>query len=137
MNGPAPQARTRPQVLVVDDDPEVCKMVERIVESMGHACISAGRAKDAMVHILKGDADLLLLDLKMPGITGMDLLRSLRRRHMRLPTIVISAFISPDVAKQLAELGVRNMLVKPFERARLVLEIQQLLQATAGQAPMS
>ena len=57
----------------------------------------------------------------------LDLLRSMRRHRLWVPTVVVSGFISPEAAKQVAELGVQDMIAKPFTRQRVLGEIQKMI----------
>ncbi len=116
------------QILVVEDDPQMSALLQLMVTRMGHKPVEATKATEALDHIQKGHADLMLLDLQMPGASGVDLLRTLRRRNLRVPTIVVSGFISADAAKLLSELGVLSLVAKPFEQERIIGEIQKVLQ---------
>jgi CheY-like chemotaxis protein len=67
-----------------------------------------------------------VLDLKMPGVGGLELLKVIRRRHFSIPVIVVSGFISQDVAKALAATGVQGMVAKPFKQDRLEEELDRV-----------
>jgi DNA-binding NtrC family response regulator len=98
-----------------------------MVAEVGCEAIELERAKDAMDHIERGRAHMMLLDLQLTGASGLDLLRSMRRHKVWVPTIVVSGFISPDAAKQLAEIGVQGMVAKPFTKERVLAEIQKVI----------
>ena len=63
----------------------------------------------------------------MPGASGMDLLTVLQRRRLQVPVIVVSAYVSQDIAGQLAEKGVRGIVAKPFKKERIEGEIRRVL----------
>ncbi len=113
------------RVLVVDDDEQMRRLL--MVAEVGCEAIELERAKDAMDHIERGRAHMMLLDLQLTGASGLDLLRSMRRHKVWVPTIVVSGFISPDAAKQLAEIGVQGMVAKPFTKERVLAEIQKVI----------
>jgi DNA-binding NtrC family response regulator len=122
-----PEGQSKPTVLIVEDDDQMRAMLEMMLSRMGCKTRAVSRATEALRPIERGEANLLLLDLQMPGVTGIDLLRTLKRRNLTMPTVVVSAFISAEAAKSCAELGVRGMVAKPFDQGRLVAEIQKQL----------
>ena len=89
--------------------------------------IEVDLAKDALDHIEKGQAHMMVLDIQMPGASGLNLLRSRRRHRVWVPTIVVSGFISPEAAKQLAQLVVQGILAKPFAKEQVLEEIQKVI----------
>ncbi len=115
------------QILVVDDDPDMREMLQLLVTNMGYNALEAGKAKDALQFIERGKADLVLLDLNMPGASGMDLLTVLQRRRLEVPIIIVSAYVSQDIAGQLAEKGVKGIVAKPFKKDRIEGEIRRVL----------
>ena len=116
------------RVLIVDDNEELRKMLGEVLERMGYGVESTDKAKEALSIVERGKADLMLLDLKMPGVGGFDLLKLVRRRHLPIPVIVVSAHISQDVAKELAKVGIQGMIAKPFKRERMTEEIDRVVQ---------
>ncbi len=115
------------QVLIVDDDTQMRKLLKRVVADTGCVPVEIPKAKDALALIEKGQAHAMLLDLQMPGASGMDLLRVLRRRRLEIPTIVVSGFISEEAAVQLAELRAQAIVAKPFALDRLTSELRKAL----------
>lgn len=67
-----------------------------------------------------------MLDLKMPGVGGLDLLKVIRRRQFPIPVIVVSGFISEDIANALTTTGVQGMVAKPFKKDRLAEELDRV-----------
>jgi len=112
----------------VDDNEELRSMLTEILDRLGYTVQSTDKAKEAISLIERGAADLCLLDLKMPGVGGIELLKVLRRRHFPIPVIVVSAHISQEVAKDLAEIGIQAMIAKPFKKDRMADEIQRVTQ---------
>lgn len=108
------------RVYVVDDDRAVRAAVSMLVRTCGWEVVSCGSAEDFLQHYVPGDTHCLVLDLLMPGIGGVALLRELRRRHDELPVIVISAYDDEDEATAALALGARTVLGKPFRDDELV-----------------
>ena len=107
-------------------------MLGEILERLGYKIKSTDKAKEALSIIERGDADLCLLDLNMPGVSGFELLKLVRRRHFPIPIIVVSAYISETVAKDLAKVGVQGMVAKPFKKDRITDEIQRVAKKYLG-----
>jgi len=120
------------RILIIDDNEELRSMLVEILERVGYTVQSTEKAKDALTIIERGDADLCLLDLIMPGVTGFELLKVIRRRRLPIPIIVVSAHISQDAAKELAEIGVQGMVAKPFKKDRIAEEIQRVAKKHLG-----
>jgi len=116
--------------LIVDDEPEIRAILTEVVSRVGAIALEASKATDAITQIETYRVDLLLLDIQMQGASGIDLLRLMRRRHLRVPTIVISAFVSGDMAANLAQLGVNGIVAKPFTPNRIAQEIDKVLDRT-------
>ena len=89
--------------------------------------LETGKANDALYFIERGRADLVLLDLNMPGASGKDLLTVLQRRRLEVPIIIVSAYVSRDIAVQVAQKGVKGIVAKPFKKDRIEGEIRRVL----------
>ena len=120
------------RILIVDDNPELRQMLGEILEREGYKIQSTDKAKEALSGIERGNVDLCLLDLNMPGVSGFDLLKLIRRRHFPIPIIVVSAYISETVAKDLAVAGVQGMVAKPFKKDRIAEEIKRVAKQYLG-----
>ena len=75
----------------------------------------------------KYPVDLVLLDIHMQGASGVDLLKVMRRRHLKIPTIIISGFVTEDLAAEIAKQGVVGIVAKPFTPTRILEEIQKVI----------
>ncbi len=114
------QAEAQPKnvrILIVEDDEDMRGLLVETVNRLGYSATATEKAKEALASIERGDIDLVMLDLKMPGVGGLDLLKVIRRRQFPIPVIVVSGFISEDIAKTLAATGVQGMVAKPFKKA--------------------
>ena len=116
------------QILVVDDDRDMRALLGQMVAELGCRPLEARSASMAVDLLERERVDMMLLDLYMPGATGMDLLKALRKRRLMLPTVVVSGYVSSIVAKQLVELGVQDIVAKPFAIDRLLRQIRRVLQ---------
>ena len=122
-NDTGPQYR----ILVVDDDRDMRALLGKVVAELGCKPLEARSASKAVDLLEREQVDMMLLDIYMPGATGMDLLKALRKRRLMLPTVVVSGYVSSIVAKQLVELGVQDIVAKPFTVDRLFRQIRRAL----------
>ena len=111
-------------VLVADDQRVIRKLVRRTLEPAGHTVNEATNGRLALELLVgPGGYDLLILDLNMPGVSGTDTLKLLRRDLPELAVIVITGFVSPE-SKQAQEMvsqyGVSRLLAKPFSTEELL-----------------
>jgi CheY-like chemotaxis protein len=116
------------KILVVDDDPSVLRSYGRLLRRSGYETVTDGGGP-GLLDRLDGhrDSDLLILDYKMPYADGLTVLESLRRRGGAPKTILISAFANEEVRRRALALGVREVLEKPVDVARLRASIREAL----------
>ncbi|MCB1378901.1 MAG: response regulator [Alphaproteobacteria bacterium] len=121
-----------PHILVVDDDRRIRQLLQSFLSENGFrvsVAASAGEARDKMRGML---FDVIVLDIMMPGETGLELTQSLRARNDRVPVLMLSALADPGDRITGLERGSDDYLAKPFEPRELLLRIQNLLRR--GQA---
>ena len=109
----------RPRLLAIDDDPAIRGLIERIAAGEGFDVETAEDSSDALLQLLKRPADLVLLDVRLPGVSGLDLLRSIRDVHPRSKVVLMTGFGSIEDAVEAVKLGASDYLTKPFDVARL------------------
>ena len=95
-------------ILVVDDEPDARGYVGRFLEKMGHTVAMASTGREALRVLMSEKPDLTVLDVRMPEMTGVQLLEVLRSyvRWYGLPVIVVSAHMTPEDVARIRELGV-------------------------------
>lgn len=123
---PLKKRKSRPfRVLVVDDDSLVRNMLKRALDSLDVFVTVAENGLQAQQEILAGDFDLVITDINMPEMNGLDLLRWLRRQRPNIEGIVITGKeISDSIMRELQE-GVTDLLFKPFSLDRLRGAVQK------------
>jgi two-component system response regulator MprA len=131
----APVPGVPPSILVVDDDEPVRDAVERGLGLHGYAVIGAADAEAAFGVVAKRRPDLLVLDIGLPGISGIELCRRLRDVDVDVPILMLSA--RDQVGDRVAGLqaGADDYLVKPFALDELVARVQALLRRARVAAP--
>lgn len=103
------------QVLIVDDDSGIRRMITRILERAGYRCKEAPDSSAALRFAEAQEFALVTCDVKMPGGSGLDLVRDLRERHPDIAVLMISGMDDPATAAIAADLGAYGYVVKPFE----------------------
>ncbi|BFU45508.1 response regulator transcription factor [Krasilnikovia sp. MM14-A1004] len=122
------------RVLVVDDDPTVSDVVRRYLEQAGCEVRLAADGADGLAAIAAERPDLVVLDLMMPGIDGLEVCRRVRRQLPGLPVVMLTA-LGEEADRILGlEVGADDYVTKPFSPRELVLRIRSVLRRTAGAA---
>ena len=112
-------APPRKRVLVVDDDPVMRELIARVVLRVGDTPVHARSATEALALMAGEPVDLILTDLNMNGLGGLDLLAQLSTRPNSPPTLVITASDDPGELRAARLLGARRVIQKPISLAEL------------------
>ncbi len=111
----------RKNLLVIDDEKEICWLLQQILSQEGYQVSAAHSGKEGLAHIGQGEGiDVLILDLHLPDMNGLDLLEQIRAAGLQTPVVVITAFGDEESRERAAGLGVRGFLDKPFEISTLL-----------------
>jgi two-component system phosphate regulon response regulator OmpR len=114
-------------ILLVEDDPRLRERLARYLSGEGFRVTAAGDAADARAKLRAIDPDLMVLDVMMPGESGLDLTLALRTEQQNLPILLLTARGAPEDRIAGFEAGADDYLGKPFEPRELVLRIRALL----------
>jgi len=114
---------TKTSILILDDEPIVSKRLQPALEKMGYEVESFYDSSRAMARVLERSFDIVVTDLKMEGIDGMQFLAAVKDRSPRTEVIVITGFATMDTAKESMRKGVFDFLAKPFKLG----EIQEVI----------
>src|SRR6478672_9421525 len=112
-------AAARPSLLVVDDEVPVLRLIERLANKAGFEVMTCSNGTDAMRLLGRKPADLAMVDLRMPDVNGLDLLRQIRRAVPGCEVILMTGHASVESAVDAIKLGAREFLTKPFNFDRL------------------
>lgn len=107
------------KIMVLDDEPIVCKRLKPALEKQGHEVETFTRSSEAMMRIKEVDYDIIITDLKMKGIDGMQLLEEAKRRSPKTEIIVITGFATMETAKESFHKGVFDFIAKPFKLSEI------------------
>ena len=127
------------KILIVDDENAIREMIKVALELAGFACIEAASAVKAMPLIVDERPDLILLDWMMPEVSGIELLRRLRRDELtkEIPIILLTAKAEEQNTVQALDSGADDYMTKPFRPQELTARIKSLLRRTEGKASKS
>jgi DNA-binding response OmpR family regulator len=131
MAGPAAEPALAPSMLLIEDEPGIVDFLERGLRAEGFAVESAVNGFDGQQRALDGSFDIVVLDLMLPGIGGMEVLGKLRKAKPELPVIVLTA--RGEIEDRVAGLdgGAVDYLVKPFSLAELLARLRAQLRVAA------
>jgi len=115
------------KIVVVEDDASMGQAVERVLRAGGFAAAMFPSAEDALEADAPRTADCLVLDIHLPGMTGLELYRRLALRGGEPPVIFITAHDEPAVRKEAERMGARGYLPKPFSGRTLLDAVTQAL----------
>lgn len=113
-------------VLVVDDQEMVRGMCRQIIESLGFRPILAESGHEALELLDRHPVDIVLADLKMPGMSGIELLDSIKARNPRVEVVIMTGYASVSSAVQAMKLGASDYIVKPFSSEEMKLVVERL-----------
>jgi two-component system, OmpR family, KDP operon response regulator KdpE len=114
------------QILVVEDDDDTAEVVCTLLEDAGYNAVAVDRGETALDEISNLSPDLVLLDIRLPDINGMDVLRTVRAKSF-LPMIILSGYGSERDRVQALEAGADDYMGKPFSPEELVARVRALL----------
>ncbi len=117
-------------ILIVDDEPHLTGLLEYLLQDEGYKTACAGSAEDALNLLEQRSFDLILLDINLPGISGMELCRTLGGRPSAPPVIFLSCREDGEDVVCGLESGAEDYITKPFNHRELILRIEKVLRRT-------
>jgi DNA-binding NtrC family response regulator len=118
------------KILVVDDEPEICWIVKKVLMEAGFAVDLAFDGERGLEMVQRGDHNLVLLDLRLPGIDGLETLKRIKEQHTQLPVIILSAFDNIGAAVRAMKLGAYDYISKPLNVDEMMITLKNALQTT-------
>jgi DNA-binding NtrC family response regulator len=115
-------------ILVVDDDPYIQEALGDRLESLGYRVARASDGKQALELIDHQDPQMVFLDIEMPGMKGLDVLREIRAREKDFPVVMITAYGSVDLAVEAMKEGAYDFIPKPFKANHIALVVEKAME---------
>lgn len=114
------------KILIVEDSPSNAMLYENYLSDYSHVSV-AYNGEEALALFEKTDFDLILLDVQLPDMSGIDILKTIRKKDRKVAIIMVTAHGSVDIALEAMKNKANDFLAKPFEKARLVITVSNLL----------
>ena len=126
---------SRKHILVADDEQNTLMTMQFILEVANYRVTTAENGQEALDDILESrntdsPIDLLITDIQMPGLTGLELIDELNRLNMRIPFLVITGYGNHELTAELTDRGCHGCLDKPIDEEELVNSVAMLLEET-------
>lgn len=118
-----------PTVLIVDDEEEICNLLCDELTEEGYVCDVASSVDDALTKLKKRGFDMALLDVKLPGVSGMDLLKTIKKCYQMTAIVMITGVKDLGTAVEAMKLGASDYIVKPFTLDRINASISTILKS--------
>jgi len=116
------------RILLIDNEAGLCRMMENILVDHGYLARSYTSPQKAVEEFKAGAWDLVISDIKMPGMSGLEVLQALKAKQQDIPVIMITAYATVEMSIQALRKGAYDMLTKPFEPDELVYRVKNALQ---------
>jgi DNA-binding NtrC family response regulator len=116
------------KILVIDDDLEMCGLLSDVLKGEGFSVLAIGESLEASRALKKEEFDVIITDLKMKGLKGLDLLEEAKKVAPLTPVIIITAFGTIESAIQAMKMGAYDYITKPFQMDEIVLTVKKALE---------
>lgn len=110
------------RILVVDDEKSIRDFLRETLAEAGYDVETAASAQEAWFAVTSENVDLILLDIRMPGLSGLDLLRVVRAKKLRVKVLIMTAHQNEEMAKNAIEMGAAGYLLKPFDDLEILMQ---------------
>jgi CheY-like chemotaxis protein len=128
---------TKARILVIDDEEIVHASLKKILVRVGHELQSAYSAKDGLKKLEQSPFDLIIVDLMMPEMNGIQFLEALREKNSRPPVLIITGYPTITTAVQALRLGAVDYIAKPFTRKELLSPVHRALSLPEDESSLS
>jgi DNA-binding NtrC family response regulator len=113
------------KILILDDEPIVCKRLKPALEKLGYQVDTFTQSVDAMLQVQETVYDVVITDLKMKGVDGMEFLQEVKKVSPKTEVIVITGFATMETAKESFQKGVFDFIAKPFKFSEIQKVVEQ------------
>jgi DNA-binding NtrC family response regulator len=121
------QSGTAQRILIIDDEAAIRESLETLLNLEGYAVETAVNGEQGLERIEEKSYDLVLLDLALPGKSGLEILPLIRERHPSLPVIMITAYGKVDNVVDAIRSGAQNFVQKPWDNEKLLADIRSAI----------
>ena len=115
-------------ILIVDDEKNYTLILSAVLQDEGFETLTANSGQEALETLAEFDVNLVITDMKMPVMDGIELLRHIKEKYPTVPVIMMTAYGTVEKAVEAMQLGAFNYITKPFDNARLVIYVNKALE---------
>jgi len=121
------------QVLIIDDEPSVADALRLILEENGYQAVAVATARAGIEEYRRRHFDVMIIDHRLPDMSGLDVLRKLQKEDTAFPTVIlITAYKTPQLVSEAAALGAAEVLPKPFSPSTLLSAVVAAISSRAS-----
>lgn len=102
-------------ILIIDDQRGIRMLLAEVFRREGHSTILTSNGVEAFLEVEKAEPDCILLDMKLPGMSGTEILERLKKEHPNIPVIMMTAYEDDELMKRAYDLGALKLFTKPFD----------------------
>jgi DNA-binding NtrC family response regulator len=114
------------RILAVDDEPDMLKVLSMIIrEKTPYELITTNNPLEALEIVRKENLDMVIADLKMPGLDGSELLEAVKAHNAEIPVIIMTAFATEEAASEIIAKGGFDFIIKPFRKEQILTAIER------------
>ena len=117
------------RILIIEDKKSMAEMLAKTFEAEGYHALTSGTGEEGVARVLREGADLVLTDLKLPGMSGLQVLKTLKDKKPLLPVIMMTAFGSIETAVKAVKAGAYDFLTKPFDISHMLALVEKALES--------
>ncbi len=122
-------------ILVVDDEESIRDLCARVLARAGYAVVTAPSGEEAVVRLAQDSFDLLISDIRMPGISGLEVLERAKATFPQIRVVLITGFGTPQMLTRAQQSGADRILTKPFNPIELLAAVRESLPRGDGETP--
>jgi DNA-binding NtrC family response regulator len=121
---------TKRKILIVDDETTICNLLKEELTWEGYECVVAGNAEEALARLSESNFDAALLDIRLPDMSGMELLKQITNSYPGITPMMLTAVNDLNIAVEAMKAGAADYITKPFDLDRLGKALQSVLTKT-------
>ena len=119
------------KVLIVDDEPAICELYKRALDRKKFSVDTAGSGPEALQAANQNSYDFIFLDLKMPGMNGVETFKELKKMSIRSLVVIVTAYPDSELLSEAMKLGPLTVIMKPFDLTEIQRSVESLVLMTS------
>jgi len=116
------------RILIVDDEELICRLLAQRLTGEGYSCVTANNGREALTHFYKDGYSVIISDIKMPEMDGIELLKKVKGLNPNMLVIMVTAYPELDMAVEAMRLGAYDFIIKPADLDLIVLSVKKALE---------